>query len=68
MTSDSCLVCRFYRQDQVTAPGDSGHGTCRVRSVPGSFPRRNNDDWCGEFQAAKPVVEAKPTVAPQKAK
>jgi hypothetical protein len=55
-TSDrACAGCRFFVGGRRYATGwwpgpGFKYGDCRIRSVPGEFPSRYLDDWCGEWQ------------------
>lgn len=42
----TCDVCKYFDMEDVEAMT----GICRIRSVPGEFPRRGTAEWCGEFK------------------
>ena len=47
-----CGFCRFFHPIDLGDGGPPIDGECRVRSVD-RFPRRLEDDWCGEWQLSK---------------
>lgn len=50
----TCATCRFAQEHAYCIPTPTMaviRGTelrCHIRSVPGDFPSRKPDDWCGE--------------------
>lgn len=70
-----CRTCKFYWPAEGIGGAplkDATYGTCRIRSVPGEFPRRDEEDWCGEqlqlaFPRDLPAEEQRPLVGDQDA-
>lgn len=49
---ETCKTCRWWEEysTEVMLEGAPREGSCRIRSVPGFFPPRDEIDWCGEHK------------------
>lgn len=55
MPSDTCSTCRFFRASPF---GGQHQGSCRRRPpTREGWPDVGLAQWCGEFEAAAPVME-----------